>query len=66
MRELLQQHGDRLAQAISADFGNRSLHETALAETFFVLAGLVHTRKHLKRWMKARRVPTSCWRAWSR
>lgn len=59
MRELLQQHGDRLAQAISADFGNRSLHETALAETFFVLAGLAHTRKHLKRWMKARRVPTS-------
>lgn len=59
MRELLQQHGDRLAQAISADFGNRSLHETALAETFFVLAGIAHTRKHLKGWMKARRVPTS-------
>lgn len=59
LQDLLERHGDRMAQAISADFGNRSLHETAIAETFFVLAGLAHTRKHLKRWMKARRVATS-------
>ncbi len=59
LRALLEQHGDRMAAAISADFGNRSLHETAIAETFFVLAGIAHTRKHLKRWMKMRRVPTS-------
>ena len=59
LRELLEQHGDRMAAAISADFGNRSLHETAIAETFFVLAGIVHTRRHLQRWMKMRRVPTS-------
>lgn len=59
LQDLLEKHGDRMAQAISADFGNRSLHETAIAETFFVLAGIAHTRKHLKGWMKARRVPTS-------
>ena len=59
LRELLERHGDRMAAAISADFGNRSLHETAIAETFFVLAGIAHTRRHLKRWMKMRRVPTS-------
>lgn len=59
LRTLLERHGDHLAQAISADFGNRSLHETAIAETFIVLAAIAHTRRHLKRWMKARRVPTS-------
>lgn len=59
LRTLLEQEGERMAAAISVDFGNRSLHETAIAETFFVLAGIAHTRKHLKRWMKARRVPTS-------
>jgi coniferyl-aldehyde dehydrogenase len=59
LQGLLEAHGERMAQAISADFGNRSLHETAIAETFFVLAGLSHTRKHLRRWMKARRVATS-------
>ena len=59
LQELLERDGDALARAISADFGHRSLHETAIAETFFVLAGLAHTRRHLKRWMRARRVATS-------
>jgi coniferyl-aldehyde dehydrogenase len=56
---LLDAGSERMAQAISADFGNRSLHETAIAETFFVRASLAHTRKHLRRWMKVRRVATS-------
>lgn len=56
---LLEEGGDRLAQAISADFGNRSLHETAIAETFFTQAGIAHARKHLRGWMKRRRVATS-------
>jgi len=59
LQHLLESHGEAMARAISADFGNRSLHETAIAETFFVLASLAHHRKHLRRWMKARRVPTS-------
>ena len=59
LRALVERHGDEMARAISADFGNRSLHETAIAETFFVLAGIAHTRKHLKAWMKPRRVATS-------
>ena len=56
---LLEENATRMAQAISADFGNRSLHETAIAETFFVQAGIAHAHKHLPRWMKQRRVPTS-------
>lgn len=59
LRAMLERHGDDFARAISADFGNRSLHETAIAETFIVLAGLAHTRRHLARWMKAKRVATS-------
>lgn len=59
LQALLESEGERIARAISADFGNRSLHETAIAETFFVLAGLAHTRRHLRRWMKPRRVATS-------
>ncbi len=59
LRAMLERNADDFARAISADFGNRSLHETAIAETFIVLAGLAHTRRHLARWMKARRVATS-------
>lgn len=59
MAELVEQGSEPMAQAISADFGNRSLHETAIAETFFVQAALAHTRRHLRGWMKPRRVATS-------
>ncbi|MDP1655196.1 MAG: coniferyl aldehyde dehydrogenase [Hylemonella sp.] len=59
LRCLLTQNEDRIATAISADFGHRSRHETAIAEVFIVLGGIAHTRKHLKRWMATRRVTTS-------
>ncbi len=48
-----------LAAAISADFGNRSRHETVLAEIFPVLAGIRHTSGHLARWMRPKRVQVS-------
>ena len=59
MRRLVEDNEQRFASAICADFGNRSQHETVIAETFFVLAGIAHTRRHLARWMKKRRVGTS-------
>src|SRR5438067_2220081 len=49
---------ERIADAISRDFGHRSRFETALGEIFVVIAGIKHARKHLKQWMKPRRVPT--------
>jgi coniferyl-aldehyde dehydrogenase len=49
---------DRIADAISQDFGHRSRFETALTEIFLVVAGIKHARRNLKRWMKPRRVPT--------
>ena len=59
MQALLIDHEDRIAEAISADFGNRSHHETAIAEVFIVRSAIRHTCKHLKRWMAPRRVDTS-------
>lgn len=59
LEKLLRENEDAFAEAISADFGNRSKHETLIAETLFTLASISHVRKHLKRWMKPRRVGTT-------
>jgi coniferyl-aldehyde dehydrogenase len=48
-----------IAQAISADFGGRSLDETELLEIFPTLAAIRHARSHVKRWMRVERRPTS-------
>jgi coniferyl-aldehyde dehydrogenase len=55
---LTETHEDAIAEAISADFGGRSAHETRLAELFVVRAGIRHARAHLKHWMRTRRVAT--------
>lgn len=58
---LLQDHGERLADAIAADFGHRSNHETRLLEFFPSLEGIRHARRHLRQWMAPRRRPVSMW-----
>ncbi len=45
----------RLIEAVSADFGHRSKHETQLAEIFPAVANLRHARRKLKGWMKPKR-----------
>ena len=47
---------DALAQAVSADFGGRSRHETLIADIFPVVAAARHARFHLWRWMRPKRV----------
>lgn len=59
LRALLDTHEAALVQAIDADFGGRSAHETRLAELFVVRSGLRHARAHLRQWMRERRVPTA-------
>ena len=49
----------QLAEAISADFGHRPAQLTEVAEVMTVLAGIRHTRRHLRDWMRSRRVATS-------
>ena len=58
MRALLDEHGDALARAVQADFGVRSLQLTAIADLFVLRTMLSHTIKHLKKWMKPKKVRT--------
>ena len=45
-------------QAIAADFGERSPHETRLAECYIVAAAARHAIRHVARWMHPRHVAT--------
>ncbi len=54
---------DEMAKAISADFGNRSQHETLLAEANIVFAEIDDALHHLKRWMKPKRRKAG-WKMW--
>jgi coniferyl-aldehyde dehydrogenase len=50
---------DELADAISADFGHRSKHESLMAEVFVPVTAIRHARKHLRSWMRTRQRPTA-------
>lgn len=55
LRRFVTDHSDALCDAISADYGHRSPHETRLTEIVPVLGGIDHTLRHLKRWMATQR-----------
>ncbi|HXL64243.1 MAG TPA: coniferyl aldehyde dehydrogenase, partial [Xanthobacteraceae bacterium] len=59
LRDAVEKNADRLAAAISADFGNRSRHETAISEVVPVLAAIRYARRHLRGWMRPKRVAVS-------
>lgn len=42
---------EALVQAVNADYGSRSRHETLFTEIFPVVDGVDHVLKHLKKWM---------------
>lgn len=44
-----------IVDAISADYGHRSSHETLLTEVSPVLGAIRHALKHLRRWMRPQR-----------
>ncbi|MEH0020485.1 MAG: coniferyl aldehyde dehydrogenase [Desulfobacter sp.] len=48
---LLIENDREICEAVSTDFGNRSVHETRILEITASLLGLRYTRKRLKRWM---------------
>jgi coniferyl-aldehyde dehydrogenase len=55
LRELgrfVREHTDEICEAISADYGHRSRHETLLAEVVPVLDDVKNTLKSLADWMK--------------
>ncbi len=45
-------HQAAIVEAISADFGHRSAHETRAAEIALVVGDLQHTRAHLRSWAR--------------
>lgn len=50
--EMVRKRGEAFAEAISADFGNRSRFETALLETSVLLSAIRHARKNVRWWME--------------
>ena len=52
LQRFVREHKEALIDAIRADYGHRSRHETLLAEVFPVIDGIQHTIKHLRGWMK--------------
>jgi len=56
--KMTRQHGEALAAAMAQDFGHRARQESLLADIFTVESGARHALKHLRGWMKARRVTT--------
>jgi len=55
LARLLRDHQEEIVRAVSADYGNRSRHETLFCEFYPVLDGIKDTVKRLKKWMKPRR-----------
>jgi coniferyl-aldehyde dehydrogenase len=55
LARFVQDNRQAIVEAISADFGHRSKHETLLLEVTPLLAGIRQCRKHLSRWMRPQR-----------
>ena len=59
VRQMTEKHAQDLAAAVSQDFENRARQETLLTEIFTVQSAARHAIRHLRGWMKTRRVPTA-------
>lgn len=59
LNALIDANSTRFAQAIASDFGTRSAVEIRITETVVLQSGLRHAIRHLRRWMKPRRVSTA-------
>ena len=55
LKNMLSENTDALVEAINNDYGNRSRHETLIAELILALDGIHHASKNLNKWMKIQR-----------
>ena len=55
LRDAYQRRVEEMATAVSADFGNRSRHESLIADGMTVLGEIDFLRRHLKSWMRPQR-----------
>ncbi|MEO6103026.1 MAG: coniferyl aldehyde dehydrogenase [Pseudoxanthomonas sp.] len=63
LRDALKRRLEEMAGTIAADFGQRSRHESLIADGMIVLNEIDHLRSRLRKWMKPRRVGVG-WRFW--
>ncbi|WP_028840068.1 coniferyl aldehyde dehydrogenase [Thermomonas fusca] len=56
LRDALKRRLDEMARTIAADFGHRSLDESRIADGMTALNEIDHLLKHLRGWVKPRRV----------
>jgi len=55
LKNMLADNREIIVDAINADYGNRSRHESLLTEIIMVLDGINFAAKHLKKWMRTQR-----------
>ncbi len=55
LQRFIRENKDALCDAIDADYGHRSRHETLLSEVFPALDGIDHVVRHLRGWMRPQR-----------
>lgn len=55
LQQFVRDHKDAICEAINADYGHRSTHETLMGEVFPVLDGIAYILKALKGWMQPQR-----------
>ncbi|HEY5923254.1 MAG TPA: coniferyl aldehyde dehydrogenase [Kofleriaceae bacterium] len=55
LRAAILDHRKALEEALTADFGHRSTHETDILETLTLIWGIDYLRKNLRRFMRAER-----------
>jgi coniferyl-aldehyde dehydrogenase len=58
LKSLVTENEARFAAAVDSDFGDRSEHETRLAELYIVAAEIADAQANLPRWMRHERVGT--------
>src|SRR5947209_6689245 len=51
LEQTLLRRKDAITAAISKDFGNRSKHETLIADIFVTVSAIKHARANLRDWM---------------
>jgi coniferyl-aldehyde dehydrogenase len=55
LQRFIREHKQAICDAISADYGHRSTHETLLAEIFPAMDGVSHAIGQLRKWMRPQR-----------
>ncbi|MDA0338663.1 MAG: coniferyl aldehyde dehydrogenase, partial [Proteobacteria bacterium] len=59
LEDQVRKNRERMAEVLTEDFGNRSKHETMLAETMMTVMSCKYAKKHLKQWMKPQKRPVN-------